>query len=104
MTTEKIGYDSLYKRALGTARQLAQFLQAFDPQTAGLLRLDSIEPRGTELFDVLPAWYRRVADSWPRSRRTGRSVNCSSSTSRCSARSSSTSGNACWTTIPSCVG
>jgi hypothetical protein len=27
-----------------------------------LLRLDSIEPRGTELFDVLPAWYRRVAD------------------------------------------
>jgi hypothetical protein len=62
MTTEKIGYDSLYKRALGTARQLAQFLQAFDPQTAVLLRLDSIEPRGTELFDVLPAWYRRVAD------------------------------------------
>jgi hypothetical protein len=62
MTTEKIGYDSLYKRALGTARQLAQFLQAFDPQTAVLLRLESIEPRGTELFDVLPAWYRRVAD------------------------------------------
>src|SRR2546423_6083220 len=62
MTMERIGYDSLYKRALGTARQLAQFLQAFDPQTAGLLRLDTIEPRGTELFDVLPAWYRRVAD------------------------------------------
>ena len=62
MTTEKIAYDALYKRALGTARQLAQFLQAFDPQTAGLLRLDTIEPRGTELFDVLPAWYRRVAD------------------------------------------
>ena len=62
MTTEKIAYDALYKRALGTARQLAQFLQAFDPQTASLLRLDTIEPRGTELFDVLPAWYRRVAD------------------------------------------
>jgi hypothetical protein len=62
MTMERIGYDSLYKRALGTARQLAQFLQAFDPQTAGLLRLDTIAPRGTELFDVLPAWYRRVAD------------------------------------------
>jgi hypothetical protein len=62
MTMERIGYDSLYKRALGTARQLVQFLQAFDPQTAGLLRLDTIEPRGTELFDVLPAWYRRVAD------------------------------------------
>jgi hypothetical protein len=62
MTMERIGYDSLYKRALGTARHLAQFLQAFDPQTASLLRLDTIEPRGTELFDVLPAWYRRVAD------------------------------------------
>jgi hypothetical protein len=34
MTMERIGYDSLYKRAVGTARQLAQFLQAFDPQTA----------------------------------------------------------------------
>jgi hypothetical protein len=62
MTTEKIGYDALYKRVLGTAKQLAQFLQAFDPQTADALRLDSIEPRGTELFDVLPEWYRRVAD------------------------------------------
>ena len=62
MTAEKIGYDSLYKRALGTARQLAQFLQAFDPQTAEALRLDTIEPRGTELFDVLPVWYRRIAD------------------------------------------
>src|SRR5579875_1515374 len=62
MTAEKIGYDSLYKRALGTAKQLAQFLQAFDPQTADLLRLDTIEPRGTELFDVLPEWYRRIAD------------------------------------------
>src|SRR5579872_1623788 len=62
MTREKIGYDSLYKRAMGTAQQLAQFLQAFDPQTAEVLRLESIEPRGTELFDVLPEWYRRVAD------------------------------------------
>ena len=62
MASEKIGYDSLYKRALGAARQLAQFLQAFDPQTAEVLRLDTIEPRGTELFDVLPEWYHRIAD------------------------------------------
>lgn len=62
MTSEKIVYDSLYKRALGTAQHLAQFLQAFDPPTADLLRLESIEPRGTELFDVLPEWYRRIAD------------------------------------------
>jgi hypothetical protein len=62
MTSEKIGYDSLYKRALGPPQQLAQFLQAFDPQTANLLRLESIEPRGTELFDVLPTWYHRIAD------------------------------------------
>ena len=54
MTTERVGYDSLYKCALGTAHGLAQFLQAFDPETADLLRLDTIEPRGTELFDVLP--------------------------------------------------
>ncbi len=59
---DRVGYDALYKRALGTARGLAQFLQAFDPATAGLLRLDTIEPRGTELFDVLPEWYRRIAD------------------------------------------
>lgn len=62
MSTEKIGYDALYKRGLGTAKQLGQFLQAFDPETAETLRLESIEPRSTELFDVLPEWYRRVAD------------------------------------------
>ncbi len=59
---DRFSYDRLYKRVLGTADGLAQFLQAFDPVTAATLRLDTLIPRGSDLFDVLPIGYSRIAD------------------------------------------
>ncbi len=59
---DRFDYDGTYKRILGPPVGLAQFLQTFDPATASSLRLDTLIPRGAEVFDHLPAFYKRIPD------------------------------------------
>ncbi len=59
---DRFDYDGSYKRVLGTPGGLAQFLQAFDPAVAAALRLDTLIPRSSDLFDALPPDYSRIAD------------------------------------------
>lgn len=59
---DRFDYDGTYKRILSPPTGLAEFLQTFDPATAATLRLDTFIPRGAEVFDHLPAFYKRIPD------------------------------------------